>query len=156
PLSTVFCLLSCFSCLSWLILFLTRTPEVIMADPAKLKSVKDHSVKQILLACARVPQSSTLYVGGSEFTVCEVDAAGKFDLKTMGKHESYVTTVALAGKVPVSGSYDGKLIWWDVSKKEAARTVEEAHKKWIRQVAVSPDGKTLASVADDMVCKLWD
>jgi len=57
--------------------------------------------------------------------------------------------------VPVSGGYDGKLTWWDVSKKEATRTVE-AHSKWIRQIAVSPDGKTLASVADDMVCKLWD
>jgi WD40 repeat protein len=127
-----------------------------MANPAKLKSVKDHGVKQILMACARVPSSNTLYVGGSEFTVCECDpTAAKFELKPLGKHESYVTTVALAGKVPVSGGYDGKLTWWDASKKEATRTVE-AHSKWIRQIAVSPDGKTLASVADDMVCKLWD
>jgi WD40 repeat protein len=127
-----------------------------MSNPAKLKSVKEHGVRQILMACARVPSSNTFYVGGSEFSVCETDlTASKLELKPLGKHESYVTTVALAGKIPVSGGYDGKLIWWDVSKKAAARTVD-AHDKWIRQVAVSPDGKTLASVADDMVCKLWD
>jgi WD40 repeat protein len=34
--------------------------------------------------------------------------------------------------------------------------VVPAHKKWIRSVAVTRDGRTIASVADDMVCRLWD
>src|SRR5688572_14913892 len=105
-----------------------------MASPDKLKLVKEHGVKQILMACARAPKSNTLYVGGSEFSVEECDpTAAKFEPKALGKHESYVTGIALADKVPVSGGYDGKLIWWDVSKKSALRTVE-AHSKWIRQV----------------------
>src|SRR5262249_52413344 len=32
----------------------------------------------------------------------------------------------------------------------------EAHQKWIRRVASTRDGKLLASVADDMRCRLWD
>jgi len=127
-----------------------------MADPAKLKLVKDHNVRQILLACARVASSNVTYVGGSEFTVCETDlTAARADFNALGKHESYVTTITMADKVPVSGGYDGKLTWWDVSKKAALRTVN-AHSKWIRQVVTSPDGRTIASVADDMICKLWD
>src|SRR5260370_23269760 len=55
----------------------------------------------------------------------------------------------------VSGSYDGRLIWWDVEQRTQIRAVE-AHKKWIRRVIVTPDGKTVVSVADDMVCRLWD
>jgi WD40 repeat protein len=32
----------------------------------------------------------------------------------------------------------------------------EAHTKWIRNVLASPDGKLIASVADDMVCKIHE
>src|SRR5205823_7888371 len=68
---------------------------------------------------------------------------------------SYVTGVALAGKTLVSGGYDGKLMWWDTESNKAIRTVD-AHAKWIRKVIASPDGTLVASVADDMACKLWD
>ena len=66
-----------------------------------------------------------------------------------------MTGVALAGKTLVSGSYDCKLIWWDTKKNKEIRSIE-AHSKWIRKVRVSPDGKLFASVADDMVCRVWD
>jgi WD40 repeat protein len=55
----------------------------------------------------------------------------------------------------VSGSYDGRLIWWDIDKRVQVRAVE-AHAKWIRRVVATRDGQTIASVADDMVCRLWD
>jgi WD40 repeat protein len=126
------------------------------ANPDKLKSVKQHSTRQVLFSAARVPSSHRLFVGGSDFAVHEVDvSAAKLELKEIGKHESYVTGVVLAGKTPVSGGYDGKLTWWDAEKKQAVRTVA-AHGKWARNLALSPDGKYLASVADDMVCKVWD
>ena len=62
----------------------------------------------------------------------------------------------MAGDALVSGGYDGKLIWWDRVKRSPLRTVEGAHARWIRAVVASPDGKLVASVADDMVCRVWD
>jgi hypothetical protein len=47
------------------------------------------------------------------------------------------------------------LIWWDLENGSKVRSVD-AHSKWIRRVVATPDGSTIASVADDMVCRLWD
>lgn len=125
--------------------------------PDKLKLEKDHGRSVITFAIARVPGSGRVFLGTSDFGVSEGDlAAAKFEAKELYKHESYVTTVTLAGKVLVSGGYDGKLVWWDTEKNAKVRTTENAHAKWIRQARTSPDGKRVASVADDMVGKIWD
>lgn len=127
------------------------------ANPDKIKKVKEHGLQAILFGVARVPGTNRLFLGASDFKVSEIDfGAAKLEAKELGKHESYVTGVALAlgGKVLISGGYDGKLIWWDTEKKSQIRALP-AHKKWIRGVFASPDGKTVASVADDMVCRLW-
>jgi WD40 repeat protein len=121
-----------------------------------LKQVKELSRKEIVFGLARVPGSRRLLFGGSDFQVYDVDfAQEKPEPKALGGHESYVTGVAVAGKKIISGGYDGKLIWWDLEAGSKVRTVD-AHSKWIRRVLATPDGSTIASVADDMVCRLWD
>jgi WD40 repeat protein len=125
-------------------------------SPDTLKLVKDYSRQAITFAIARASGSDTAYIGSSDFKVCSVDFSGaKFEPKELYGHESYVTGVALAGTTLVSGSYDGKLTWFDTKEGKVIRT-HDAHAKWIRKVIASPDGKLFASVADDMVCKLWD
>jgi len=127
-----------------------------MANPEKLKLAKEHSHKAITFSIARVPNSTRVYLGCSDFMVYEADVtAGKFEPKELYAHSSYVTGVALTGKTLVSGSYDGKLTWYDTEAKKVIRS-DEVHAKWIRGVFASRDGKTIASVADDMVCRLWD
>ena len=125
-------------------------------NPESLKLVKDHSRPAITFGIARVPKSSRVFLGSSDFAVSEADlAAAKFESKDLYSHGSYVTGVTLAGKLLVSGSYDGRLIWWDIDERKQVRA-HDAHAKWIRKVQSSPDGKIVASVADDMACKLWD
>lgn len=126
------------------------------ANIDKLKSVKDISRPSIVFSIARQPNSSRLFLGCSDFKVYDFDLTlPNPQPKELGAHASYVTSVALAGKFLVSGSYDGRLIWWDTGKNEQVRAVD-AHSKWIRRVVATRDGKTIASVADDMVCRLWD
>jgi WD40 repeat protein len=125
-------------------------------NPDTLKQVKDFSRPAAIFAVASIPKTERAFLASQDFKVYEADfAAKKFEPKELYAHGSYVTGVALAGKTLVSCSYDGKLIWWDTEPNKIVRTVE-AHAKWIRKVIASPDGKIIASVADDMIGKLWE
>jgi len=125
-------------------------------NPDSLKLSNTLSRKDIVFSIARQPGSSRAFLASSEFKVYETDLAqAKPQDKPLSSHNSYVTSVALAGKLLISGAYDGRLIWWDVEQASEVRGIE-AHTKWIRRVAATPDGKLVASVADDMVCRLWD
>jgi WD40 repeat protein len=126
------------------------------ANPDKFKLVRDVARPGAVFALARVPNTGRVFVGGSDFKVYAADLAQpKPEFTEIGAHTSYVTGLALAGPAVVSGSYDGRLIWWDPTAKVAMHTVE-AHAKWVRKVAATADGKTVVSVADDMVAKVWD
>ena len=124
-----------------------------------LKRVKELKRDEIVFALARVPGTQRLVFGGSDFRVHDVDmAAEKPEPHALGDHghDSYVTSLAVAGsRWAVSGGYDGKLIWWDLERGERVRAID-GHAKWVRDVAATADGATIASVADDMVCRLWD
>jgi WD40 repeat protein len=125
-------------------------------SPDTLRLVKDYSRSVITFAVARLRDTDTIYLGSSDFKVCSADLrAAKFEPKELYAHESYVTGVAIAGLNLISGGYDGKLVWCDITTGEVIRRIE-AHSKWIRKVAASPDGRLIASVADDMVCRVWD
>lgn len=127
------------------------------ADFTKLKVTKTVDRKDILFGLARVPKSSRVFVGSSDFKLYDVDfAEEKPELKAIGEHQSYITGVALIGDdVVVTGGYDCQLTWWNVESKKSLRSIT-AHEKRIRQVVASPDGKLIATTADDMLVKLWD
>ena len=129
-----------------------------------LKLVKELKRDEIVFALARVPDTRRLVFGGSDFQVYDVDMADeKPTPRTLADHGhgSYVTSLAAAGagRWAVSGSYDGKLFWWDLERRERIRAID-AHANFIRDVAATEAGTsatgTIASVADDMVCRLWD
>ena len=125
-------------------------------NPDSLAKVKDFGLPAVAFGVARLPDTDRVFFGSSDFKVREADlSAAKFEPKELYAHDSYVTTVGLAGQTLISGGYDGKLKWWDTEKRTAIRTTD-AHAKWIRQLRVSPDGKLAVSVADDMLAKVWD
>lgn len=129
---------------------------MISPPPASLKFVKDFPRPVMTFGVARLRGTSRVFLGGSDFAVVEVDSsAAKPEARELYKHDSYVTGVTLAGTTLVSGGYDGKLRWYDTAAHKPIRTTD-AHAKWVRRVVASPDGSRVASVADDMVCKLWD
>jgi len=127
------------------------------ADPNKLTKKLETGTPGILFCLDKRDDSSLIHCGCSDgkvytFDLSEEKQAGK----PMEGHTSYVTGVALAGKHLVSGSFDCSLIWWDLETGKPIRTIKDAHARWIRGVKASPDGSFVASVADDMVCRLWD
>jgi WD40 repeat protein len=125
-------------------------------NPEKIKVLKELSRGDIVFALARKPATGQLFCGGSDFTVYEIDVdQPKPEAKELGRHASYVTGLALTGTTLVSGGYDGHLMWWNIESRSKVREIE-AHRKWIRGVTAAPDGSVVASVADDMVCRVWD
>src|SRR5579871_2908273 len=127
-----------------------------VSDPTKFKLVKEVSRPEICFCVARVPNSARLFYGASDGKVYAVDlATEKPEPQGLEGHTSYVTGITLAGPFIVSGSYDGKLIWWNAETREQIRAVN-AHVRWIRNVISTPDGKWIVSVADDMLCKIWN
>lgn len=125
-------------------------------EPPKFKVTKELAREDIFLSLARVTGSERLFLGSSNGDVYALDcSAEKLEPVAMPGHTSYVTGLALAGEQLVSGSYDGQLIWWNATTHEQVRKIK-GHDKWIRDVKSSPDGKIIASVGDDMVCRLWD
>jgi WD40 repeat protein len=136
----------------------SRDEALIMpgANPEKFKLTKEVSRREIVFALARKPGTALLFFGGSDFAVCEIDLEHAHpDARELGRHDSYVTSLALAGTILISGGYDGRLIWWNIESRSRVREVD-AHRKWIRGVVATPDGRVVSSVADDMVCRLWD
>lgn len=122
------------------------------------KKGKEQGIPGILFCSTRIPETQRLVVGSSDFGVYEIDlSAEKVEpVRFEGTgHESYVTGIVRSGEQVVSGSYDGRLIWWDLAERRQVRTID-AHSRWIRQVAVTGDGQRIISVADDMMCRVWD
>jgi len=56
----------------------------------------------------------------------------------------------------LSGDYHGKLHWWNGTDDAPKPTNSiNAHDGWVRAVAVSPDGTTVATCGNDNLVKLW-
>jgi WD40 repeat protein len=129
-----------------------------MTDPRQLKRVADWHGEDILFCIARLPETARLFVGSSDFKVYELDVAAESPARVPFEgdgHRSYVTGAALAGETLVTGSYDGRLLWWHIGDHTLAQDVT-AHDKWIRRVIATPDASRIISVADDMQAKAWD
>ncbi len=125
-------------------------------DVTKTHVAKDYTADRPLMSCRYSPDGQFVFVGSEDYKVWRFKVAdgSKIDLDT----DAWVRTLEFvdAGKTLITGGYDGRLIWWDAlaEKPTAVRTID-AHVGWIRSIAISPDGTTLASVGNDKIVKLW-
>jgi len=131
----------------------TPAPET---PSLQMKVLREIVVKTDLLSIAAIPGTEKIYAGGADGKIYLIDfKEAKLAPVSWNAHASYVSGVALAGKTLISCGWDRKLIWWDVEKREPFRTLD-AHKSWIRKLVLSPDQSLVASISDDMTCKLWE
>jgi hypothetical protein len=132
-----------------------------MIDPTKAKVRTSFSHRGVFYSLAVEPEGDRLFAGGDDYGihVFDLKAEKKEPVARWAKHDNYVSALAcllLDGKpLVVSGSYDRTLVWWDVDKGEALRSVE-AHEGWVRDLVALPGGERLASVGDDMRLRVWD
>jgi len=131
----------------------TPAPET---PSLQMKVLREIVVKTDLLSIAAIPGTEKIYAGGADGKIYLIDfKEAKLAPVSWNAHASYVSGVALAGKTLISCGWDRKLIWWDVEKREPIRTLD-THKSWIRKLVLSPDQSLVASISDDMTCKLWE
>jgi WD40 repeat protein len=109
------------------------------------------------LSVVREPNSDRLWAGHTDFKIYEIDFAAERPSATavFEGHNSYVSALGLIEGTLVSASWDRKLLWWDTRNRRLLRTVD-AHRLWIRQLAIDSARNRIATVSDDMTCKLWD
>jgi WD40 repeat protein len=127
------------------------------ANPKHLKQAKVVDLSGDLLSVARVPGTDDIYVGGSDGKIHQLDlAAEKPTPVSWDAHVSFISDLVVAGKYLVSAGSDHRLIWWGRESRPVRSNRIHSHSKWLRCLAVSSDGRTLASGCDDMVCRLWE
>src|SRR5262249_10333660 len=72
------------------------------------------------------------------------------------KHSSFASSCVLLpdGKTVISGGYDGMLLWHDVESGKCVKRVK-AHEFWNWQLALSPDGKKVATTTGQYIPGGW-
>lgn len=127
-------------------------------DPTQTALTTAWKYAQPLTACRFDPSGKYVFAGTQDYTIQRFRTADGVATPLVG-HESWCRAFSfpLAGKVLVSGGYDGKLLWWNVDDEKPSPTRNiAAHDGWIRAVAASNDGKQVASCGNDGLVKLWN
>lgn len=122
----------------------------------ELKPDQEHGREDILFCLAHSASDDVWYAGSSDAGIHRLDASGApTDQTSLSAHQSYVTGVAMTQGKLWSVGYDRLLNEWDLASGRV-RSTRVAHGKWIRNILASPDERTLATVGDDMIARLWD
>lgn len=140
--------------------------EIHFLDPNTGDAVRDSiTVEQGgTLAIALDPVGDKLIIGGRDNSVQMVDLrAEPVQITSIGNHTNAVTALTFSGdgSVLASASRDRTIILWnfDADGNSTGRfRVLTGHRDWINDLALSPDGRTLASAgrASNNNVILWD
>ncbi len=144
-------------------------------DPAQTRLVQELKHTSPLIGCRFDPSGEFLFAGSQDNSVQRWQLSSGKKTALLG-HKSWIR--AFAGVPPLGGletakppkggtptgtpklvfsaSWDGKILAWPLdAETPTPRITLDAHKGWVRALAVSPDGKVLASCGNDHLVKLW-
>lgn len=126
-------------------------------DPAKTHMLKEYKHASPLVGCRFDPSGQFVFAGSQDNSVVRWHLESGKKTPLTG-HKSWVRSLAFAAreKLVFSADYTGRILTWPAGDDDPkpVHTIE-AHRGWARALAVSPDGKTLASCGNDHFVKLW-
>src|SRR5262245_52112861 len=127
-------------------------------DPTKVKSRTSYNHPATFYALCADLAAGRLYAGSEDYAIHVYDlSTPKKSVARWATNDNYVSALVFVNRparpLVVSGSYDRHLIWWDANSGQPIRFAE-AHRGWIRDLAMTPDGNYLVSVGDDMLVKV--
>jgi WD40 repeat protein len=126
-------------------------------DPVRTRMVRELRHNSPLLGCRFDPSGRFVFAGAQDNTIQRWKLAGGQRVSLEG-HRSWVRGLAFhaADQKLISGDYAGRVLIWplDAPMPRPERTLD-AHRGWVRAVAVSPDGRLIATCGNDNLVKLW-
>ncbi len=129
------------------------TPERV--EPAQTRMVAQAQHTSPIIGCRVSPCGKYVLAGAQDNAVVRWDMTLKTKTLLSG-HRSWVRALAFQGGLLFTSDWAGRLIAWDyAAAKPEPKFNIAAHRGWARALAVSPDGRTLASCGNDKLIKLW-
>ena len=122
----------------------------------KLTLAHDHTLPAGVLGLASTPDGSRAFAACADGALYEMDTASGEAQAFEGRHLSYASGCVLLpdGHTVISGGYDGMLLWHDVKTRRCWRRIE-AHRFWNWQLALSSDGRFLATTTGQYLPGGW-
>jgi WD40 repeat protein len=121
-----------------------------------LKLLHDHKLPTGVLGFALHPDGTRGFASCVDGSIQQVDlASGKAELFEE-RHTSYASgcVVHPDGTTLLSSGYDGRLLWHEIETRRCWRRVQ-AHAFWSWQLAISPDGRRVATTTGQYIAGGW-